>query len=384
MSTIKVNKIENTDTTNGGVQIDVDGHVTIDGQQLPTAGPLSNRNLVYNGAMQVAQRGTTGISQVGNNNYVVDGFIVNIDGQATVTHSQESTGAPEGFRNWLKLSPSVVDSSLASLDYGTVASYIEGLDFAHVGYGTANAQTLTVSFKFKTNKAGTYCMIHRNGLADRNYLHEFTPVADGSWQTITYTVPGDTTGTWQTDNQKGWRFELCIGNGTGYQSSTTGSWFSGTYYHSTPNQVNFLDSTSNELGITGVQVELGTKSTPFEHRSYSDELQRCQRYYYKHPQAKYRPSIIDGNGGYACVIAHHPVTMRATPTAGLITHSTFYFNPSGNGNSSMTPNGTGSISYSGDSVTGFACLTGNTNLGGAAVDQCVGQWWAQVEFIAEL
>ena len=278
MSTIKVNKIENTSTTDGGVSIDVDGHVTIDGQQLPTTGPLSNRNLVYNGEMLVAQRGTSNTSQTGNNKWVVDGFKVNIDGSAVVTHSQESSGAPEGFSKWLKVTPSTADTVLQSAAYGTVSNNIEGLDFAHVNYGSANAQTLVVSFKFKTNKAGTYCMIHRNGLANRNYLHEFTPVADGNWQTITYTVPGDTTGTWQTNNTKGWRWELCIGNGTSYQSSTTESWFSGTYYHSTPNQVNFLDSTSNELGITGVQVELGTKSTPFEHVSYSQTLAKCERY----------------------------------------------------------------------------------------------------------
>jgi hypothetical protein len=122
-------------------------------------------------------------------------------------------------------------------------------------------------------------MIHRNGPANRNFLYEFTPVADGNWQTITYTVPGDTSGTWDKTNSTGWRWELCIGNGTAFHASTVGSWFSGTYYHSTPNQVNFLDSTSNELGITGVQVEVGSKATPFEHRSYGDELSRCQRYY---------------------------------------------------------------------------------------------------------
>ena len=373
MSTLKVTNIESP--SGGGVSAKIND---IGG------GQLSNRNLIINGAMQVAQRGTTGTSQSGNNNYVVDRFKVDILGSATVTHSQESAGAPAGFTKWLKLTPTVAEASLAATSYGTLSNKIEGYNFAHVNYGTADAQNVTVSFKFKTNKAGTYCMIHRNQGADRNYLHEFTPVADGNWQTITYTVPGDTTGTWNTTNSIGWRFELCIGNGTAYQSSTTGSWFSGTYFHSTPNQVNFLDNTSNELGITGVQVEVGDTTTSFEHRSYSDELQRCQRYYYRHPEERYRPALIDGNGAYACVSVTHPVTMRATPTAGRIGHSSLYFNTNGSGHTTMVPDGSGSISYSGDNVSGFGCLTGNTNLGGSNNDQCVGQWHAQFEFNAEL
>ena len=279
MSTIKVNKIENTSTTDGGIEVDTSGHVTIDGLQMPTTGPLSNRNLIINGGMQVAQRGTSNTSQHNVNNYGVDRWqVVCPNTTAVLVHSQETTGGPDGFKNWLKISPSTADTSIAASDYSSVQQKIEGYNFISANYGTANAQNVTVSFKFKTNKAGTYCMCHRNAAADRNYIHEFTPVADGSWQTITYTVPGDTTGTWDTTSGIGWRFELFLANGTANQSNTTDTWFSGSYYHSTSNQVNFLDSTSNELGITGVQVELGDKSTPFEHRSYGDELRRCDRY----------------------------------------------------------------------------------------------------------
>lgn len=278
--------------------------------------------MIINGAMQVAQRGTTGTSQSGNNNYVVDRFKVDILGSATVTHSQESVGAPAGFTKWLKLTPTVAEASLAATSYGTLSNKIEGYNFAHVNYGTADAQNVTVSFKFKTNKAGTYCMIHRNQGADRNYLHEFTPVADGNWQTITYTVPGDTTGTWNTTNSIGWRFELCIGNGTAYQSSTTGSWFSGTYFHSTPNQVNFLDNTSNELGITGVQVEVGDTTTSFEHRSYGDEELRCMRYYQRFGEAISNPAGQDDGfmtfANYTSTAAYggqkFTVPMRGRPT----------------------------------------------------------------------
>tara|TARA_Y100000004_G_scaffold193119_1_gene255038 strand:+ start:1318 stop:2484 length:1167 start_codon:yes stop_codon:yes gene_type:complete len=323
MSTIKVTNIEHESTGNGGIQLDSSGHVTVDGVQMPTTGPLSNRNLIINGAMQVAQRGTSSTSQHNSNNYGLDRWqVVCPNTSAVLVHSQESTGGPDGFENWLKISPSTADTAIAANNYSSVQQKIEGYNFAPARYGTADAKNVSVSFKFKTNKAGTYCVCHRNEAANRNYIHEFTPVADGSWQTITYTVEGDTTGTWATTNGLGWRFELFLANGTNNQSSTTDTWFQGQYYHATPNQVNFLDSTSNELGITGVQVELGTKSTPFEYRSYGDELAKCRRYYF---QSKQQGDTYEGCY-YAYGISTNrigaqvrlPIEMRTDPSFVLI------------------------------------------------------------------
>ena len=279
------------------------------------AGPS---NLIINGAMTVAQRGTSNSSQNASNTYSSDRFLVAVGtSNAVLSHSQESSGGPEGFTYWLKVSPSTADATIDAEDYSTIGQKVEGLNFAHVGYGTSEAKTLTVSFKFKTNKAGTYCMIHRNGAADRNYLHEFTPVADGNWQTITYTVPGDTTGTWATDTSAAWRWELCMANGTTFQSSTVGSWFGGQFFHSSPNQVNFLDSTSNELGITAVQVTATDTALPFQHEDYGTTLRKCQRYY---DDVSLQRAVLTyaGNSNYyhRSVYWHQP--MRATPTVSFI------------------------------------------------------------------
>jgi hypothetical protein len=269
MSTLKVTNIESP--SGGGVSAKIND---IGG------GQLSNRNMIINGAMVVSQRGTSHTSTTTANNYGVDRWqVICPNTSAVLVHSQETTGGPDGFKNWLKISPSTADTSIAATDFSSVLQHIEGYNFAPARYGFADAKNVTVSFKFKTNKAGTYCMCHRNEVADRNYIHEFTPVADGSWQTITYTVPGDTTGTWDTTSLKGWRFELFLASGSTFQSNTTDTWFQGQYFHATSNQVNFLDSTSNELGITGVQVEVGNLATSFEHRSYGDELQKCRRYF---------------------------------------------------------------------------------------------------------
>tara|TARA_R100000406_G_scaffold48716_1_gene32789 strand:- start:285 stop:1451 length:1167 start_codon:yes stop_codon:yes gene_type:complete len=320
MSTIKVTNIEHESTGNGGIQLDSSGHVIIDGVQMPSSGALSHRNLLINGAMIISQRGTSFSSSHNNNNYGLDRWqVLCPNTSATIVHSQESTGGPDGFKNWLKASPSVADTNIASSDYGFIQQKIEGYNFAPARFGFSDAKKLTLSFRFKTNKAGTYCWMFRNSAANRNLIHEFTPVADGNWQTISFTIPGDTGGTWLTDNGVGLNHGLCIANGSSLQSSTTDTWFQGQYYHSTPNQVNFLDSTSNELGITGIQMEIGEVATEFEHRSHGEELARCQRYYYRHADrasdegrsvgtfAMYQSSRCFG-------AVHFPVTMRATPT----------------------------------------------------------------------
>ena len=272
MSTIKVNNI---------VPPNVGEGVSIDGLQMPTAGALSNRNMIINGGMVVNQRGAASYtSQNSSNVRGVDRFLAIVGtSPAVLTHSPQTTGAPDGFTHWLKISPSTADTSIASNEYSSFNQHIEGYTFARAGFGSSAAKDLAVSFKFKTNKAGTYCMIYRNGAGDRNFLYEFTPVADGNWQTISHTVPGDTSGTWLTTNDLGFRWELCLANGTALQSSTVGSWFGGSYFHSSPNQVNFLDSTSNELGITGVQLEVGSKATEFEYESYAQTLAKCMRYF---------------------------------------------------------------------------------------------------------
>ena len=321
MSTIKVNKIENTSTTNGGIEVNTSGHVTVDGVQMPSGGTLGNRNLFINGAMTISQRGTSFSSSHNNNKYGLDRWHVVVPNtSATLVHSQESSGGPDGFKYWLKASPSVADTNIGSSDYGFIEQKIEGYNIAPARFGFSDAKNLTMSFRFKTNKAGTYCWMFRNGgNANRNLIHEFTPVADGNWQTISFTIPGDTGGTWNADNNSGLMCSLSVANGSSLQSSTTDTWFQGQYYHSTPNQVNFLDSTSNELGITGCQIEIGDVATEFEHRNHGEELARCQRYYYRHSD---RDGIQGRSVGTFAMYqstrcfgaVHFPVPMRATPT----------------------------------------------------------------------
>jgi len=348
-SPIKASKLENASTTNGGVEIDADGHVQVDGQQLPTTGSFGTRSMIINGDMVVAQRGASHTSEDGQNNYGIDRFkVVCPNTDAVLAHTQESSGGPEGFKYWLKITPTTADTAIGADNYSTVQQIIEGSNFVSARYGTSEAKRLAISFKFKTNKAGTYCMIHRNQTANRNFLHEFTPVADGNWQTISYSIPGDTTGTWQTNNDIGWRFELCLANGSSFQSSTTESWFSGQYFHSTPSQVNFLDNTGNELGITAVQVELGEKSTPFEFLPFDQALLRCQRYYYTESTGRYVNGYKRHDDNCYWKI-YTPVSMRTSPTATLVTSGTF---TNFNSNFSTTQTDPNVFEYSTSSASG--------------------------------
>lgn len=357
MSTLKVTNIESP--SGGGVSAKIND---IGG------GQLSNRNMIINGAMVASQRGTSHTSQHLDNNYGIDRWqVICPNTSAVLVHSQETTGGPDGFKNWLKISPSTADTSIAASDYSSVQQKIEGYNFAPARYGFADAKNVTVSFKFKTNKAGTYCICHRNSAADRNYIHEFTPVADGSWQTITYTVPGDTSGTWDTTNAIGWRFELFLANGSSLQSSTTDTWFGGQYYHSTPNQVNFLDSTSNELGITGVQVEVGNLATSFEHRSYGDEFAKCQRYYQfvgsGNNQTIATGTYYTGTTVYATRV--FPVAMRATPSLEATSGTNYYIAYTNNTNTQSN-----SMSLDGSTTNLAAEITLNMNTSDTAGRSC--------------
>jgi len=280
MSTLRVNKLENTNTSNGGISIDTSGHVSIDGQQLPSSGPLSNRNLIINGAMQVAQRGTqeTGVTTGGY--FTSDRFESGILSAGTWDISQ-STDSPSEFSNSFKYDCTAANSSLSAGSLLYFTQKIEAQNLQHLAYGTADAQDVTFSFYFKTNKNGVYTVELFQGDSSRSIGFEMN-VTQSGWQRYEFVIPGDTAGTINNDNGIGFWCFIWLAAGTTFTSGTftDGAWDTGTAADRvSSNQVNFADSTSNECFITGVQLEVGEVATPFEHRSYGEELAKCQRYF---------------------------------------------------------------------------------------------------------
>ena len=330
MSTIKVNKIENTSTTDGGISIDNSGHVTVDGQQLPSAGPLSNRNLIINGAMQVDQRGTsTGITTA--NYYAVDRMRFSEVSLGTAQFTREqSTDAPDGFSSSLKVTTSTAEGSVAAADAYRPLNYrIEGQDLQQLQYGTSGAKSLTLSFYVKSSVTGTYGLTFaRIETQDRLITATYNISSANTWEYKTITIPGDTSSSITNDNTK--RFEIQWSGGSGTDrtaTDTSGSWtnlVSSGYAFGHSSSVQLQNTLNSTWQITGVQLEVGEKATPFEHRSFGEELVRCQRYYTK----GYFRSRLDLNSQ---AIAEFPIyfkqSMRSTPslsaTASLGTLSSF-------------------------------------------------------------
>jgi hypothetical protein len=279
MSTIRVNNLQNTSTTDGGISINTSGHVTVDGVAMPSAGPLSNRNLIINGAMQVAQRGTSFTGLTGGTNYGADRYAFVISGAGTWT-VENSTTSLDAFKNSVKIDCTTAEASLGANDQCNFRYNFEGQDLQHLKKGTSAAESLTLSFWVQSNKTGTYIVELFDSDNTRHISRSYTINSSGTWEQKTITFPGDTTGSLDNDNGSSLTVRWWLATGTDWSSGTLAtSWQAQNNADRAVGQVNLADSTDNEWQITGVQLEVGSVATPFEHRSYGDELARCQRYY---------------------------------------------------------------------------------------------------------
>ena len=246
---------------------------------LATQNSLGVRNLIINGDMRIAQRGTSVTNVTGGNYNTVDRWQW-VEVSTATLDMEQSTDVPtgQGFVNSVKLTVNTADASIASSDYSYYRQSIEGYNAAHLEFGTANAKTITVSFWVKSNLTGTYCITLHNNTFTRSYIAEYTIDSANTWEKKTITIAGDTTGTWTTDNTRGLLLHFTLATGTDFQGSL--GWQANAKLGSS-SQTNWLGTTSNYINITGVQLEVGTETTPFEHRPYDTELARCKRYYEK-------------------------------------------------------------------------------------------------------
>jgi hypothetical protein len=292
-------------------------NLTVNGNAYPSAGPLSNRNLIINGAMQVAQRGTSETSVTSNGYYKApDRFKVAMGSLGTWTVSQ-STTAPAGFSNSYKFDCTTADASPTANGNLTLNYKIEGQDLQHLNKGTANAKSITLSFWVRSNKTGTYIIQIEDASNSRSISKSYTINSSNTWEYKTIIYEGDTTGIISNDNTLGMQLYIWLAAGSTFTSGTLAtSWETTTNANRAVGQVNLADSTDNEWYITGVQLEVGSVATPFEHRSYGDELARCQRYYYKISGAsndRYFMGLAESSTVFYGVM-HAPVTMRTDPT----------------------------------------------------------------------
>ena len=287
--------------------------LTVNGNAYPSAGPLSNRNKIINGDMRIDQRNAGASVTLSSDLFIVDRFYARTQ-SATDSTAQRSTTAPSGFTNSLLITIGT-GASPASSATNAIRQEIEGFNIADLGWGTASAKTVTLSFWVRSSLTGTFGGALSNGDLNRAYPYTYTISVADTWEYKTVTIEGDTSGTWATDNSSGIRFWVDLGSGTDKQG-TAGAW-AASDYRAASGCTQLVATTGATLNITGVQLEAGSVATPFERRSYGDELARCQRYYYRLYADSGRTFAVGYNQNTTATrnIIHFPVTMRSAPTA---------------------------------------------------------------------
>jgi len=237
-----------------------------------------HRNLIINGAMQVAQRGTSFTLNTSNTEvYTLDRMNTFCVGGAEITVTQD-TDAPDVFTNSVKVTNSTAQTTDAS-DYTTIGQHIEGYNMSSSGMGTSAAKDVTLSFWVKSSVTGTYGVTIRAGnAATANYTASYTINSANTWEQKIITFPATSSGTWYTTNGIGGDVFWDLGVGSNF-TQTAGSWNTSSNKFGLTGGTKLTETASATWQITGVQLEVGSTATPFEHRSYGDELARCQRYY---------------------------------------------------------------------------------------------------------
>jgi len=333
---------------------------------IPTAGLSSDqgvnfRNLIINGDMSIAQRGTS--HSIGNGaGYIIDrwrdGAIYDTVAPTGAFTVSQSTDVPsgQGFVSSQKWDCTTAQTSLTEQGWG-VQQRIEAQNLTHLEFGTSSAKTLTLTFWIKSNKTGTYGIEVRSHDASRQFISSYTIDSASTWEKKTITITGDTGGTGiNNDNGIGFWVRWIWSAGTTIDGATLNSWTATATEIAPTGQVNLADSTSNELYWTGPQLEVGTSASDFEFLPFDVNLQRCQRYYHKTYNLSDAPASVTSTGildisGFSDGSSNllfdipHKVRMRGTPTV-------TYYNSGGTsgqwayGRNGASGNGT-ATSYSG-------------------------------------
>ena len=329
----------NADTTNGAVitsdtsgEIELQANgvtkakVTANGLQDANGNSLrggSYRNLIINGDMKIAQRGTSasGLTNGSTGYHTVDRFQFVESGSPTSawTMSQD-TDVPtgQGFANSLKMDCTTAQASLGTGDTLYLFHKIEGQNLQYLKFGTSSAESLTLSFWVKSNKTGTYIAELYQTDATRAVSYAYTVSSANTWEKKTITYVGDTSGQIDNDNDTGLQIAFWLATGTDRSSGTLAtSWASVNNPDRGVGQVNLADSTSNYINITGLQLEVGEGASNFEFLPYDVQLQKCQRYYVKQTGIAIGDRFAIGMGDTAPninTIFALPTNMRATPS----------------------------------------------------------------------
>ena len=279
--------------------------------------PFLNR--LINGNFVIDQRNAGALINPAVSGYTVDRwyYFQSQTSKGTIGQNAGSVTPPVGFSNYLGFT-STSAYSIISTDQFFIQQPIEGFNFADLGFGSANAKTVTLSFQVYSSLTGTFGGAFQNSAATRNYPFTYTISTANTWTSVSVTIAGDTTGTWiGATNGTGAKVVFSLGSGTA-QSATAGAWTGTSFITSATGATSVVGTNGATFYITGVQLEVGSTATSFDYRPYGTELALCYRYYYKIFPAD-GSSKGYGNGTsinttniYNTVPS--PVTMRVNPT----------------------------------------------------------------------
>ena len=273
-----------TSDTSGEIQFQSGGTTKMTvGSSGVTGIPLGTKNLIINGDMRIAQRGTS-VSATNSNGYnTVDRFRMDLGvGTLGSYDVSQSTDAPNGFSNSLKLEVATAEASPASNAYSYIAYNFEGQDLQGVSKGNSDAKPLTLSFWVKSSKTGNVQVNLRDLDNSRLVGQTFSINSANTWEYKTVTYPADTSGSLDNDNNASLRVVWWLDSGSNYNTgSTPTTWETlANADRAVGTDLSFADTVGATFYITGVQLEVGDTATDFEQRSYGEELALCQRYYY--------------------------------------------------------------------------------------------------------
>ena len=285
--------------------------------QTAAASPYVLKNRIINGDMRIDQRNAGASITPTSGQYSIDRWkcYLSQSSKYTIQQNAGSVTPPTGFTNYLGVTSSSAYSVLTA-DYFFIAQFIEGLNLADLGFGTANAQTVTISFWVRSSLTGTFGGSIVNGGSNRSYPFSYTISTANTWEQKSVTIAGDTSGTWLTTNGIGCQVIFSLGAGATF-SGTAGAW-AGANYTSSTGATSVVGTNGATFYITGVQLEQNTSATPFERRLYNQELSNCQRYYYRiksEAGGNVFGSAWVGTTTVLYVITQFPVTLRAVPSA---------------------------------------------------------------------
>ena len=282
---------------------------------------LGRRNIIINGDMQISQRiGTTATALTGGT-YGLDRWGMYYDGNSFTT--QQVTDAPAGFYNSMKLTV----TGTTTPNYSFFGQRIEGLNVNHIGLGTANCQSFTLSFYVKSSVTGVYSISMTNGAGDIGYPVQYTINSANTWERKSMTIAPITSGTWVRDSTNGLYLRVNMGSPSGRTAAANG-WRSGNFdgADGSTGAVTWATTNGATFYMTGCQIEVGDIATDFEHRSFGEELSLCQRYYHQSGflanTAHAAGTTYGGGSGFAYAFNAtesagsntFPVTMRSGPT----------------------------------------------------------------------